>query len=438
MRTKLPGTLLSTLARQSKNPCGPGMIDTQASVIVGLPQWAMGGVTAFASNLVRGLQDRGVAVHILVTDSQNHAGQALPQPPDLVVEDAPWKQERSRRRRWRALTRYLEDRAPCIYLPNHDFESACVSAGLSSRVAVVGHLHGDSEEYYEYFAALGRYWNATVCGSGHIASVVASRYPALASRVVVIPYGVTLPKQLPAKETRAGMPLRILYAGRLKHATKGVLYLPPIMDALLRRQVPARLDITGTGPDEEALKAAFKPLVEQGIVRFLGIVPEEKLPEVYAQNDVYLLTSMFEGKPVSLVEAMGYGCVPVVSDIPSGIPELVHDGKNGYTIPVGATEVYADRLTLLYHELGRRRQMAEQAYATVVSGGYRIEDMTAGYLELFGKVWQEAKRGVYRRPKGKMIPPSFLRQSWKDRLPRPLRALGVGCKRLLRRMHSAS
>jgi glycosyltransferase involved in cell wall biosynthesis len=415
------------------------VIFMRCKIIVGLPVWAMGGVTVFAGNLVRGLQAHGVAAQILVTDSQKHSGEPLPEPQDLVVEHAPWVQQGRRRDRWRALVRYLEEKAPCIYLPNHDFEYACVSAALSPRIAVVGHLHGDSDEYYEYFAALGAYWNATVAGSHHIASVIASRYPSLASRVVVIPYGVRVPVHPPAKPVSADLPLRILYAGRLKHATKGVLHLPPIMEALLRRQVPARLDITGTGPDEGALRKAFKPLMDRGMVRFLGVLPEEELPAVYEQNDIYILTSIFEGKPVSLVEAMGHGCVPVVTDIPSGIPELVHHGKNGYTVPVGAFEVFADRLAHLYHDPACRRQMAREAYSTVADGSYRIEDMTASYLDLFQRIWQDVERGTYRRPRGKIALPPFLSQpTWKDLLPAPLRALGGRCRRVLRRARSAT
>jgi glycosyltransferase involved in cell wall biosynthesis len=416
---------------------GDKRIVMRFQVIVGLPTWAMGGVTAFAVNLVRGLTERGMPARILVTDSSRQPGQPLAQPPDLVVERAAWRHKRSRRARWQALIGYLENHAPCVYLPNHDFEYSCVSARLSQRVAVVGHLPGDSDEYYEHFAALGRYWNATVAGSHYIASVVRSRYPDLATRVTVSPYGVTIPPNLPAKEGLNGSPLRILYCGRLKHATKGVLHLPPIVEALLQRQVPLRLDITGTGPDEDALKAAFKSQVERGIVRFLGVVPEEKLPEVYQHNDVCILTSLFEGKPVSLVEAMGYGCVPVVTDIPSGIPELVHEGKNGYMVPVAAFETFADRLALLYHDPLRRRQMAQEAYATVVEGGYRIEDMTAHYLDLFDKIWQETESGAYRRPRGKIVRPAFL-GSWKDQLPAPVRAVGVRCKRILQSARGAA
>jgi hypothetical protein len=134
---------------------------------------------------------------------------------------------------------------------------------------------------------------------------------------------------------------------------------------------------------------------------------------------------------------MGYGCVPVVTDIPSGIPELVHDGKNGYMVPVGAFETFADRLALLYHEPARRWQMAQAAYATVVKGGYRIEDMTARYVELFDKIWQESASGAYRRPRGKMVRPAFL-GTWKDQLPAPVRAVGVRCKRILQSARCAA
>src|SRR5947209_20425638 len=101
----------------------------------------MGGVTAFAANLVRGLKEHGVPARILVTDSSKQPGEPLALPADFAVEHALWRQKRSRRARWQALIRYLEENAPCVYLPNHDFEYACVSARLSQRVAVVGHLH---------------------------------------------------------------------------------------------------------------------------------------------------------------------------------------------------------------------------------------------------------------------------------------------------------
>ena len=57
--------------------------------------------------------------------------------------------------------------------------------------------------------------------------------------------------------------------------------------------------------------------------------------QILEQQDAYILTSEFEGMPNALNEAMARGCVPVVTDIRSGIPELVRYGVNGYRVPVG-------------------------------------------------------------------------------------------------------
>ena len=126
-------------------------------VVVGLPSWEIGGVPTFAGNLVRGLRAQGVAAHILVSPRREGDGQPLAVPPDIVVETLPWSKEVPRRTRWQAMIQHLEGLAPCVYLPNHDFEYSCLSPKLSSRVAVIGHIHSDSDEQYEHFATLAKY-----------------------------------------------------------------------------------------------------------------------------------------------------------------------------------------------------------------------------------------------------------------------------------------
>jgi hypothetical protein len=109
--------------------------------------------------------------------------------------------------------------------------------------------------------------------------------------------------------------------------------------------------------------------------------------------------------PNALNEAMGHGCVPVVTDVRSGIPEVVRDGVNGYLVPVGDVEAFARRLALLYQDPQARRALARQAHQTVLEEGYRAQDMVNGYRELFHRVLDEAARGAYRRPRGSLSPP---------------------------------
>src|SRR5262249_24358432 len=145
------------------------------------------------------------------------------------------------------------------------------------------------------------------------------------------------------------------------------------------------------------------------------------------KHDVFLLTSDFEGMPIALLDAMGRGCVPVVTDIPSGIPELVHDGINGYRVPVGNVAAFADRLAVLQRDSTLRKAMALGAHETVCRGGYRVEDMATNYLALFRRVMEGAAAGAFRRPRGRIqtppLPPGmeWMRPSWKDWLPDSVR-----------------
>ena len=61
-------------------------------------------------------------------------------------------------------------------------------------------------------------------------------------------------------------------------------------------------------------------------VRWLGRLTTPALLDQYVAQDVFVLPTRAEGFPVALVEAMGAGLVPVVSDIESGVPEIVDAG----------------------------------------------------------------------------------------------------------------
>lgn len=170
-------------------------------------------------------------------------------------------------------------------------------------------------------------------------------------------------------------------------------------------------------------------------MRFLGTLPNARVLEIFEQSDVFILTSDYEGLPLSLLEAMGRGCVPVVTDIRSGIPELVRDGVNGYRVPVGDIQAFAERLSSLQRQPALRRQLASQAHQTIRTEGYDVERMVERYLMLFERVLREAETGVYRRPRGKILPPPSLQAeaSWVASLPAPLRSIGELGKGLLQR-----
>jgi len=381
------------------------------------------GVNTFSVDLVRGLREAGVPARILCTDVDESGLDALAFPADIPVDALQVGPRLRWTERWQAMIQYLESQAPCIYIPNYDFAHACVAPKLSDRVGVVGVVHSDDWTHYEHVARMGAYWNAVVAVSPAIAAHVVASYPWVSGRVVTLSYGVPVPDEVPDRSATASCPLRVLSVGRLEQRQKRVLDLPGIVSAALRRGVPVELAVIGGGLDERRLMRRCAPLVKAGAVRFLGSLPRDDVLRCYEEADVFVLPSAYEGLPVSLLEAMGRGCVPVVSAIRSGVPELVRHGVNGLCAPVGEVEAFASALELLYREPHLRRSMAQVAHATIGPGGYTVTAMIERYVDLFERVWQERERGAYLRPSADITPPPSMRPLVKYYLPPRIRRL---------------
>jgi glycosyltransferase involved in cell wall biosynthesis len=404
----------------------------QFQVIAGSPYWAMNGVNIFSANLVRGLIARGVPAHILLTEQHSKLVDIhepmMPLPKGVPVEELPSHGQENWGAHWGAMIRYLEQRAPCVYIPNHDWRHSVVCSRLSPKVRVVGVVHSDDPLHYDHVARLGRYWDAIVATTDAIAAQVIAHNPSLARRVTTIPIGVPVPERLPLRETAAGAPLRVVYQGELIQHQKRVLDLPKIVEAALQRGTSVELSIIGDGKEREALRAASSPLMERGAVKFLGLLPHGRLMEMLGQFDVCLLTSEFEGMPNALGEAMARGCVPIVTDIRSGMRELVRDGENGFVVPVGGIAAFAAKLSLLHREAQLRSRMSGKARHAVIAGGFDVQTMVARYSALFGDLFTgRFTRPRFRRPQGILrLPPTQVNQVKLFETPEARRFEGIG------------
>jgi glycosyltransferase involved in cell wall biosynthesis len=237
-------------------------------------------------------------------------------------------------------------------------------------------IQSDDEGVYQL---VERYlpWLDLVCGvSREICRKMEGRMGSRSIPVVHQPYGVPMPEQAPPRSGRG--PLRVLYLGRVIEEQKRV----GLMARVIRRTLEARTDIewtiAGDGPDLPAMKAAF---ADQGDrVRFLGGVPYARVPALLPEHDAYFLCSDYEGLPLSLLEAMGAGLVPVVSDLPSGISEVVDD-TNGIRVALEDEEGYAAAVVKLAADPDRRTGMSRHA-AERVRKSHSTEAMARRWVEM--------------------------------------------------------
>jgi glycosyltransferase involved in cell wall biosynthesis len=98
-------------------------------------------------------------------------------------------------------------------------------------------------------------------------------------------------------------------------------------------------------------------------VHFLG--PRRDLGNLLAAMDVFVLPSLWEGLPLSMVLAMGAG-VPVVATAVAGIPEVVDDGRTGLLVPPADALALGAALTRLFADRPFAERMRQDARAAVL------------------------------------------------------------------------
>lgn len=366
-----------------------------SKVIVALPGGQVHGVDIFSAHLVRQLRQRGVDARVVGRRMRpDYMGLALPD--DIPVDDLNLTRHRSWQRRRQEMISYLEANSPCIYIPNYDYDNSCVAPCLSDRVKVVNIAHADDPANYAHILRLRHVSNAMVGVSSAIMNQILAYDPSLKERLHQIPYGVEIPA-FPAREYTASAPLRIVYMGRLLNYERRAEDLRSIARTLHSRGIPFELTIIGEG-DQRCHLQYLRPIALHKYVWTTGVLPNEEVQKLLAENDVFLLTSSFGGLSIGLLEAMAHGLVPIVSDVRSGVPELIQEGINGFKVPVGNVDAYVDRLAILYQDPARRERMAQAAYQTVCQQGYGLENMVDRYIELFEQVIAQN----FVRPRGKI------------------------------------
>ncbi len=134
-------------------------------------------------------------------------------------------------------------------------------------------------------------------------------------RIAIIPLGI--PVEEFAKTRCAppvlGEPIRIVCTRSLQ-ARYNNDRLIRVIHTLRQRGFEAHLTIAGDGPERANLMALAQQLDVQQYVSFLGFVPNDQLPTILAQHNLYISLIPSDGVSSSLIEAMSVGLMPIVPD----------------------------------------------------------------------------------------------------------------------------
>jgi glycosyltransferase involved in cell wall biosynthesis len=158
--------------------------------------------------------------------------------------------------------------------------------------------------------------------------------------------------------------------GRLSIA-KGMPYLLEAICQVKETYPNAHFKVYGDGDMRDELMAQAADLGLNGEDIFVGaFTNRDELTEIMAETDIFVLPSLLEGQPLSIIEATAYGCPIVTTDV-GGIPEIIKDGVNGLLCKPKDPGCLADKICLLIDNPDLRERIGKAARLTYEQGPFQ-------------------------------------------------------------------
>ena len=175
------------------------------------------------------------------------------------------------------------------------------------------------------------------------------------SEFLMIPNGVETERFKPI-ERPANAKVKVLFIGRLierKGFQRVIKALPRLRELA---KVPFVVEVVGSGAFRTTLDQMAEERGVTDLIQYVGTVPYDQLEKSYQYADIFVLTSLYEGMPAVILEAMGVGLPIVASDV-GGNNEIVKECGNGFLIPGEDTEKLAQDLATLINNVEVRKKM---------------------------------------------------------------------------------
>lgn len=180
-----------------------------------------------------------------------------------------------------------------------------------------------------------------------------------------------------------GIPSRSRLVGAVGnlYAVKGHVHLIRALRTVLQSHPTTHLVILGRGELRDKLCAEARALGVDDRVHLLGY--RDDVAKWLGAMDVFASSSLSEGLPLSLLEAMAAGKPTVVTDV-GGMPEVVRDGETGFLVPAEDPDALASKIALLLENPALAKDMGS-AGQTRVRELFSLDRMVTQYRDVYHK-----------------------------------------------------
>lgn len=264
-----------------------------------------------------------------------------------------------------AIIRFLLQQLPCVVVTGQFYVTllaAClVKQHYPDQIRIVSTIHFGKEELYRQYASVDDYVDLFIGVSREITDGLI-KYGIGKHKVDHMTCPVKCEKVLTRNYTiNPAQPVKLGFAGRVNAKQKRMDLVPGFVRELETRKVNYCLEIAGEGDYCGRLRTFIENNGLAGRIRLLGRLKREEISDFWQKQDICLNLSDYEGRSISVMEAMANGAVPVVTAT-SGIREDITDGENGYIVEIQDVSKLAERVALLEHHRDRLAVMGKKTH----------------------------------------------------------------------------
>ena len=185
-------------------------------------------------------------------------------------------------------------------------------------------------------------------------------YSNINKRIYLIPNGVEVNK---LKISRNKSKIRMLFVGRLEKI-KGLDLLFQAL-AMIKQKLPElELRVVGDGSQKRELEALVDELNLDKVIKFLGEKRKAELVKEYSQADIFVLLSLSEGQPLTLLEAWA-ARLPVIVTRVGNNPYMVEEGRDGFLAKPGSIKSLGKTLIKAFQKRKKWPLLGERGYMKV-------------------------------------------------------------------------
>jgi glycosyltransferase involved in cell wall biosynthesis len=290
-----------------------------------------------------------------------------------------------------------------IFVPNWSWGTygtvSLMTLNEDCDIRVIAFAHSDQDHYYELLTYYEPIISKFVGVSETICQRLGGLLPSRSNDICKLVYPVAVLNGI--RKPNHEKSLTITYGGRIEQRQKRILDLIALTDLLASKTGNYHFKIAGDGPQLAKLVEHFEKKEYSNVsIEFLGLVAHERMTDLWAGSDISILFSEFEGMSISMLESMGQGCVPIVTDV-SGSKEKITHGQTGFIVTVGDVGAMAQIITDLGADKARVARISNACILSV-----RDHHRFDTYDQQFVEIMQECmSRPAARWPGTKAILP---------------------------------